>query len=239
MASVGGLIYGLYAGTVFTVLALLTLVALLLLPSLGARRALVRRTARAFLALAGLRLRVLDAQHLPPGPCVVVANHASYLDGVLLAAVLPAHFSFVIKREMAAVPLAGLLLKRIGAQFVERGNRQRGGLDARRVMRAASGGQSLAFFPEGTFPPQPGLLRFHAGAFVTATRANLAVVPVVIRGTRRALPPVRPLPWPARLQVEFLPALQPDAAAADNTVNDLRDRARAAILARLGEPDLG
>lgn len=234
-----GLLYTAYAGGVFTLLALLTLSALLLTPGLSARRHVVRAAARTFFGLAGLPIRIRGARHLPAGPCIAVANHASYLDGVLLAAVLPAHFSFVIKREMASVPLAGLLLQRIGAQFVERGNRHRGAGDARRVMRAARGGQSLAFFPEGTFGSRPGLLRFHAGAFVTASRAGFPVMPLVIRGTRRALPPAGGLPRPTLLKVEFLPPLHADTAAPEHCVNELRDAARAAMLAALGEPDLG
>jgi 1-acyl-sn-glycerol-3-phosphate acyltransferase len=230
--------WALYAGVVFTVLVLLALAVILLVPSLRLRRSIVRAAARGFFALAGLPLRVITAEHLPAGACVVVANHASYLDGVLLAAVLPAQFSFVIKREMAGVPLAGLLLERIGAQFVERSNRQRGAGDARRALRLAGSGQSLAFFPEGTFSARPGLLRFHAGAFHIAVRAGLPVVPVVIRGTRRALPPDGTLPLPAVLRVEFLPALRAADADDEHAVNALREQSRHAILAALGEPSL-
>ena len=117
-----------------------------------------------------------------------MANHASYLDGLVLTAALPPRFAFVIKKEMDRVPLASLLLRRIGSEFVDRHNRHKGAMDARRVLRRASQGQSLVFFPEGTFSTQPGLLRFHTGAFATAVRANCSVAPVVIRGARcRAL----------------------------------------------------
>ena len=85
---------------------------------------------------------------------MVVANHASYLDGVVMAAALPPRFGFVIKREMNDVPVAGLLLRRIGSEFVDRFNRHKGGTDARRVLRTAASGHSLVFFPEGTFTPR-------------------------------------------------------------------------------------
>ena len=85
------------------------------------------------------------------------------MDGVVFTAVLPPRFGFVIKREMDRVPLAGLLLRRLGSLFVERSNRQRGANDARRVLRTAINGSSLVFFPEGTFSPAPGLLKFHVG----------------------------------------------------------------------------
>ena len=200
-----------------------------------------RRAARqrSHCPIAGLPLTVRFAERLPAGQCVVVCNHASYLDGIVLTAVLPARFAFVIKREMAAVPLAGALLRRLGSEFVERFDRARGTRDARRVLRNAIQGHSLVFFPEGTFTRTPGLLKFHTGAFATATRAGCPLVPAVLRGTRRALTPGRPLPLPGLIEMQILPALTARGdLPADHAVSELRERARAAMLAALGEPDL-
>jgi 1-acyl-sn-glycerol-3-phosphate acyltransferase len=218
------------------VLALLTLAVLLVMPRLESRRRLVHGAARLALRIAGIPVVLQGGERLPEGPCVVVANHASYLDGVVMKALLPARFAFVIKREMNDVPLAGLLLRRIGSEFVHRGQGGKGARDALRVLRTAAQGRSLVFFPEGTFGDVPGLLRFHPGAFVTAARAGLPVVPVVIRGTREALPPRGFLPSPATVTVEVLEVLPP-AEGADAAVR-LRELARERILARLGEPDL-
>jgi 1-acyl-sn-glycerol-3-phosphate acyltransferase len=169
----------------------------------------------------------------------VVANHASYIDGVVLKAALPARFSFVIKKEVSRVPLAGLMLRRIGSEFVDRFNRHAGGMDARRLIKAADAGQALAFFPEGTFLPHPGLGKFHTGAFAIAARAELPIVPVVLKGTRAVLPSGRFLPRPGRIDIQVLPALGPmldlEATAA---IIATRDQSRARILAALGEPDL-
>ena len=137
------LIYGLYAAAAFLLLALLSLPLLALIPSLAGRRRLIRWTGRLSLTLMGMPVRVRWPTPLPD-PCIVVANHCSYLDGVVLAAVLPPRFDFVIKREMAAVPLAGFLLRRIGVQFVTRGNQSGGSRDALRVIRSAARGGSTA-----------------------------------------------------------------------------------------------
>ncbi len=157
----------------------------------------------------------------------------------LLKALLPARFSFVIKKEVSAVPLAGLLLRRIGSEFVDRFNRHAGGMDTRRLIKAADAGQALVFFPEGTFIPRPGLGKFHTGAFVIATRAGLPVVPLVIRGTRHILPGERFLPRPGRIEIEILPSI-PTVAGLDSapSATMVRDQARARILAVLDEPDL-
>ena len=232
------LAYALWAALAFLAVGLAALLLLALLPGVQRRRAAARAAARAFLWLAGMPLTLSFAERIPAGQCVVVCNHASYLDGVVLTAALPARFAFVIKREMAAVPLAGALLRRLGSEFVERADRNRSAADARRVLRNAASGHSLVFFPEGTFMPTPGLLKFHTGAFASAARAGCPVVPAVIRGTRRALPPSGALPRPARIVIEVLPSLAPQATATEAAIIELRDRARAAILAALGEPDL-
>jgi 1-acyl-sn-glycerol-3-phosphate acyltransferase len=231
--------YGLYALTAFLVCGLLAFALVLLPLGITARRHMAHFAAQAFFRLAGMPVRMLDTQNLPPGPCVVVANHASYLDGVVLKAALPARFSFVIKKEVSHVPLAGFVLRRIGSEFVDRFNRHAGGMDARRLFKAAHAGQALAFFPEGTFLAQPGLGKFHTGAFAIAARAELPIVPIAIRGTRHILPSGRALPRPGRIQVQVLPPLCPledmDSTAA---IAQIRDQARARILATLDEPDL-
>lgn len=230
--------YGLYAIGAFLLLALCTLLATLCLPGVQRRRAAARAGARAFLWAAGMRLTVRCLERLPAGQCVVVSNHASYIDGVVFTAALPPRFGFVIKREMNSVPLAGLLLRRLGSEFVERFNRNRGAADARRVLRNAVGGNSLVFFPEGTFPQRPGLLKFHTGAFLTAARAGCPVVPATVKGTRVALSPGGALPRPGPIVVEILPAVTTSAESSEIAASELRDLARESILRDLGEPDM-
>jgi 1-acyl-sn-glycerol-3-phosphate acyltransferase len=226
-----------YAYVVFLALGLSALAGMVL-PGLERRRAVARTMSRTLLRVAGMPLVVKRAERIPEGQCVIVSNHASYLDGLVFTAALPPRFGFVIKREMERVPMAGTLLKRLGHEFVERFNRNRGGVDARRVLRTATNGHSLVFFPEGTFSALPGLGKFHAGAFTVAARAGCPVVPAVIRGTRRALPPKKGWPQPGRIEIEFLEPITAEAAAPADAAVELRDKARSAILEELNEPDL-
>ncbi|MFO1393595.1 MAG: lysophospholipid acyltransferase family protein [Steroidobacteraceae bacterium] len=231
-----GSLYGLCALAVFCLMFALAALLAVIIPRLRWRRALTHQLARVAVVLFGLRLSTTGLDRLPSGSCVVVANHESYLDGVLLKAVLPPRFSFVIKREAASLPVAGFLLRRIGSVFVDRntrGGRQR---DARRVLEHAELGHSLVFFPEGTFDETVGLKRFHVGAFTAAVRGGMPLVPVVIRGARRAMAPGAFFPRAGRIELEVLDPLPADAP--DESADRLRDEARRRMLARLDVPDL-
>jgi 1-acyl-sn-glycerol-3-phosphate acyltransferase len=232
-----GIIYGLYAWVVFIVCALVAVLCALLTPGLARRRRWVSFWARQPFLLAGVRVRVRGLEKIPTGSCVVVANHASYLDGVLLQAYLPPRFSYVIKGEMQRAPVMGLLLRRIGSKFVERFESSGSARDARQLLKAASSGESLAFFPEGTFVAEPGLGRFRAGAFAAANNADLPVVPVVISGSRHIMPAGTKLPRHGHLEIDILnPVDRSEPAYAKSKA--LAELCRQRILEVLNEPDL-
>jgi 1-acyl-sn-glycerol-3-phosphate acyltransferase len=229
-------LYGLASWAIFAAVALTLAAVIVVLPGEARRRAATRQGARLYLALAAASPRVRGLEHLPPEPCIVTANHASYLDGVVLTAVLPPRFAFVIKREVTAVPVVHFLLRRIGSQFVERFDTRRGASDARRILSLAESRESLAFFPEGTFRTEPGLRRFQAGAFAAAVRGDVPVVPVVIRGTREMLSASHWLPRPRPLTVIVKPPVRHNGE--DDAIRALLKSCRSSILEDLGEPDL-
>ncbi len=228
--------YGVYFWAIFSNCALVALVLLSVLPQPAARRKAARGSAAAVFRLTGSWPKVAGWDHLPQQPSVVVANHASYLDGILLTAILPHQYQFVIKREMTRWPLIHFFLRRLGAHFVERFDPHRGATDTRKIMTTAGQGASLAFFPEGTFGSDAGLRRFHSGAFTIATRYGMPVIPLAIRGTRTMLPADRLLPRPARLEITIIEALNSGAPVTDSRLALLESRRR--ILAHLDEADL-
>lgn len=230
-------LYGFYGWLVFTLCALCALLATILVPSAPLRHRLAAAASRAIFILGGVPAQVKGIQNLPQGSAVVVANHASYADGMLLKGYLPYQYSFVIKGEMRNIPIAHFLLRRSGSKFVERHVQTGSSRDARLIVKAAQEGESLAFFPEGTFRKEPGVGRFRAGAFVAAIRGNMPVVPVAISGTREMLPSGRLWPWPIRPRVVVLPPIQPGDPAFENH-KQLAEAARQQILAVLDEPDL-
>jgi 1-acyl-sn-glycerol-3-phosphate acyltransferase len=188
LRAIGRIAYGVYAWIALAAIVLPLCGALAVTPGLTRRRRLARAAARLFLWAIGSPVRLAGEPPAAHDPCVVVANHASYLDGIILTAALPPSFTYLIKHEMARLPIAGFLLKRLGSAFVNRADAVDRNRTARRLLELAASGDALAFFPEGTFDAVPGLKPFQAGAFGAAARAKLPIVPLVIRGSRHKLP---------------------------------------------------
>ncbi|MDX1403055.1 MAG: lysophospholipid acyltransferase family protein [Woeseiaceae bacterium] len=235
--AIGGALFGVYAWLAFVLCVILGILFALLVPGLERRRRWVTASARASFRLCAIPVEVNGMGHLPAGHCVVVANHASYVDGVVLFGYLPPRFSFVIKGEMRKFPVVNFLLRRIGSKFVERFDASGSARDARHLLRAASSGESLAVFPEGTFEARPGLNRFRAGAFAAAINAGVPVVPTVISGSRSILGGGRILPRHGRLRIDILPAISPGDPEYGDSAR-LAEMSRQRILAVLDEPDL-
>ncbi len=239
-------LYAAYAWFVFGLLSLGIWLSVALLPRLHWRWAAMSQGVRWMARLSGTHLSVQGLAQLPPAnqPCVLVANHMSYLDGYVLVAALRRPFSFVAKTEFQQKFITRLFLSRIGASFVERFDMQKGVADARNLVGAVRGGRALIFFPEGTFTRMPGLLAFHMGAFVAAGEAGVPVVPVTIRGSRSILRANSWFPRHGAITLTIGEPINPQALRAETngdpwkTALALRNRARDTILRHCGEPDL-
>ena len=120
------LAYGIYAALAIGVAVLLIFPLLLLLPTLPLRRAAGRYGVKVAMALCGIPVRVHGLAHLPDGPCIVVSNHASYLDGPLMTAALPERFTFVVQHGAADWPVVGPIIRRMGVIFVNRASARDG-----------------------------------------------------------------------------------------------------------------
>jgi 1-acyl-sn-glycerol-3-phosphate acyltransferase len=239
LGSFVGFGYAVYAWLLFLMLAVPVWLLVLLLPRMNWRWAIMGGAARLLARATGVSLLTHGMEHVPDtGAFVLVANHASYLDGILLVATLPRRFTFVAKAELQDNIISRLFLRRIGCHFVERFDARKGVEDSRRIAGLAHTGEPLMFFPEGTFERMPGLLPFRMGAFIAAAQAGVPVVPVALRGARYLLPADT---WRARRTAVRITAEAPIMPQGDDwtAALELRDGAREAILRHSGEPDLG
>lgn len=233
--------YAAYCWLLLIVAGAATWLLVAILPVKSWRWAVTRAAARFFARSVNLSLRINGIENLlpPHSRCVFVANHASYLDGLVLAAALPLNLSFIAKDELRQNFISRIFLKRLDAEFVERFDMIKGINDARRLAARAGTGQSLFFFAEGTFMRMPGLLPFRLGAFETAVAAGLPLVPIAIRGTRSILRAGSWFPRRGSISLAIGRPINADSTA-DNwqAAVDLRASARQWILRHCGEPDL-
>jgi 1-acyl-sn-glycerol-3-phosphate acyltransferase len=209
----------------------------LLLPSRDWRHQVIHRVARSFLLLTGLSPKVEVEEPIPARSVLLAVNHASYLDPLLLSAVIPGPLSFVAKEELAGQRVAGPFLRRTGTLFVRRTDVEGGVADTRKLLDASLSGERIVSFPEGTLTRMPGLLGFHVGTFLVAVEAGIPVVPIVISGTRSALRGGQWFPRPSKIGVHIGKAMRADGSDFSAAVR-LRDAVRARMLALCGEPDL-
>jgi 1-acyl-sn-glycerol-3-phosphate acyltransferase len=212
-------------------------IAVMVLPRMEWRWRAVRQIARAVLAAVGVPVAIAGLDRLAHGNAVLVFNHSSYTDALLLAAVLPGEPAYAAKREFAGQIFAGPFLRRLGVLFVERHDVSGSLSDTGRAVATARRGRNIVFFPEGSFTRRAGLSEFYLGAFKVAAEAGLPVLPGILRGTRLMLRSDQWFPRWAALSVRIEDAVMPSGKDFASVLR-LRDAARKAVQAGCGEPDL-
>lgn len=145
----------------------------------AARAELERGTRWAQTILGAMGVAVERFGTPPAGPCLLVANHRSYVDIPVLLAQVPC--SFLAKQEIGSWPLFGRAARRIETVFVDRSCARSRAAARAGVVERLGRGISVAAFPEGTTSCGPGLRSFFPGLFEEAWRHGFAVCPVAIR----------------------------------------------------------
>lgn len=158
------------------------------------------------------RLRIEGKEHLPKGPCVLVPNHQSMVD-ILLLFTLFYPFKWVAKRELFSLPLFGWILHLGGYISIHRGDAG----DARRMLSCCRDflgkGVPVLLFAEGTRSRTGAVGRFKTGAFTLARDAQVPIVPIALEGSQGDIVRKGLAPRILRLSIRVLPPvapLQPD-----------------------------
>jgi 1-acyl-sn-glycerol-3-phosphate acyltransferase len=145
-------------------------------------------------------------EHLPRrGPAIVVCNHASYMDAIILGSAAPRPIHFLVLRWMYDLMLIRWFYWGMGTVPV-----RAEGQDSRAIkqsLRLLSGGRVLGIFPEGTRSADGRLSEPRHGAAMIAALSGAPVVPAYIDGARDSLPVGGVFPAPARIHVRFGPPL--------------------------------
>jgi 1-acyl-sn-glycerol-3-phosphate acyltransferase len=234
LAAAGILLYSAWVWSAVAIVALPLWLAVALTRTPRQARRVIGLASRLLLLAGGCSPRVegRDPASLP-APAVLVANHASFLDVLLLLAVLPPNVRFGAKARLTRYPILGTILRRSGYVLVQRGLRE----SAASLAETIDAGESLFIFPEGTFVRAAGVMPFRLGAFQAAVEKGVPIVPIALRGTRAVWPDETWQLRPAPMAVCVGEPLRPGADESGWTAMvGLRTVSRAWIARESGEP---
>ena len=180
------------------------------------------------------RLELCGTQHIPPrGPIVVVPNHQTYADPVLVTIPFRRRVYYMAWARLFRIPVLGRAIRLLHAFPVDIDSRDsRAVREARRLLLEE--GAAVMIFPEGGRSPDGSLVRFHMGAFRLAASLGVPVLPVTITGAHDAWPPGQTLPRRGHVTITYHPPVSVDAAATRRAAaTQLAERVRAAIASAL------
>lgn len=154
------------------------------------------------LARLYFRLRVHGRAQVPRrGGLLIVANHSSHLDPLVLGCSAPRDLHFLARADLFTPGLFGWLIRNLQAIPLARGESDRRALE--RACSVLAAGGALVIFPEGTRSPDGRLGPFKPGVGLLALHAQVPVVVAHIAGTRRSLPRGARFPRPARVVIHW------------------------------------
>jgi 1-acyl-sn-glycerol-3-phosphate acyltransferase len=237
MRAIGRTAFGVYAAATIAIWCLVFVPVLRVVPAGRIARRLASLSSLLALTFAGLRPRVRGLERLPSGAAILAANHCGYLDVLVALAALPSDVRFVIKGELRDAALVGPVLRKQGHVFITRRDAARSLADLDVVVEILRAGDRVLVFPEGTFSPEVGMRPFKLGAFRLACDTAVPIVPVAIRGSRKALRDGTWMPRHNAITVEMLDPIAADGREIADLVR-LRDRTAEAIAAQIDEPRL-
>ena len=155
------------------------------------------------------RPRVSGLEHVPAsGPAILASNHLSIIDSVYLPFVIPRPVVFPAKAEYfsAKGPVGRLwaaYLRSTNQLEMNRGDTKSAQATLEAAAEILRAGNLFGFYPEGTRSPDGRLYRGRAGLGWLALNTGAPVLPVAMLGTRKMLPPGKPIPRPSKIEVRI------------------------------------
>lgn len=240
------ILYGVYFLLVFALWVLPAWAFLHLIqdPRVAARY--TRSALKILLALGGCKVTVVGGENMEvSGAKIFASNHTSYIDVLLLMSGLDAPYRFIAKKEVRDMPFVGAFLERLGHLKFDRSDPASRLREVQRVEELLRDGESVFFFPEGTFTSEVGVRPFQLGAFKAAVATGAPIVPVSLEGARKILRDGTHLPRPGSVKITVHPPIYPRAGG--NQAGEaegsgwrelirLRDLTREVIARDAGEP---
>lgn len=143
---------------------------------------IIRNWAKLWLLLIGMPMR-RSKMRPPEGRYVVVANHISYIDAIVIFPAIPGYFRALGKKEFSKIPVVGFIYRQI-VLMVDRSSAYSRAKSMRLMWRALKHECSVLIFPEGTFNETGEPLKeFYDGAFRLAINAQTSILPILLPDT--------------------------------------------------------
>ena len=159
------------------------------------------------IAKIAFRLHIEGEEFIPrTGPTILAANHASFIDPIVIMVSVRRPVRFMAKQELFRAPFVGWLIRQFGTFPI---NRNRINLQAfKQAASILEAGEVIAIFPEGTRGDGSELRPAKPGIGLIAARTGAPVVPVLHQGTEKVLPKGAWFPRPRRIVIKFGPPLR-------------------------------
>jgi 1-acyl-sn-glycerol-3-phosphate acyltransferase len=183
--------------------------------------------------LTPMAVTVRGAGHADPARTyVVVINHQSQWDILLVYGWLKLNLKWVMKKELRKIPGLGLGCEKAGHIFVDRSNPRAARKSVMEALERLGNGVGILFFAEGTRSNDGRLLPFKKGAFRLAIEQQLPILPVTVSGTRDILPARTLRIFPGRGTMTIHPPIEVEGMDV-NDMDKLIEQSRAAIASAL------
>ncbi len=179
------------------------------------------------------RYRFAGKSHVPTtGPVLIVSNHQSHLDPVLIGLACPRQLKYFARVGLFFWPFSWWI-RALGAVPIDRESAL-GGIKT--TLKLLKQGEAIVVFPEGSRTPDGKLHEMLPGFCVLARRSGATIVPTAIDGAFAALPRGSAFPRPARIRLAFCPPITPQEVATltDEQMTEIvQQRIRVALVSQM------
>lgn len=194
---------------------------------------IVSKWAKDLLKLAGAEVTVIGAENVPPDRAVLfVSNHQGNFDIPILLGYVNKPKAFIAKIEMLKMPIIRNWMRQMNCVFMDRHNLRQ----SLRVMNEAGEyikkGYSMVVFPEGTRSKGKTMGEFKAGSLRIATKANVPIVPVTIKGSYKLMEQNGSIIKPAEVEVVISEPIE-TYGLTNEQISGLHEKIRTIIASKL------
>ena len=154
---------------------------------------------------------------------VVVTNHQSMFDILLIYGWLELDLKWVMKKELRKVPGIGIGCEKAGHIFVDRSKPKQAAQAIKEALARMGKGVGILFFPEGTRSRDGHMLPFKRGAFRLSVEQDLPILPVTLIGTRDVQPGNSFSLFPGTIRMVIHPAIEPSGKDAAELLEETRN----------------